>query len=221
MEVNLRKFSDIIDKHHKKIIAIWIIIFLISIPVAIHLFSVVSYNVTSSSNNSSSGNSVQLIVSVSNNSFSNSSKSFFERISDAFTYRNITSIYSVEYNILNSSYYTIKKNSEIALSLAYSKYNLTPKTAPKSINNTIIEKNVGLMTGSGEMIPFIDRDLLKNVKVIKLSGTGMNGAYIDKLRQEVYSNIIPSYGHFYGKSSIGFLDENNLDYYPTFPFQII
>jgi len=139
MEVNLRKFSDIIDKHHKKIIAIWIIIFLISIPVAIHLFSVVSYNVTSSSNNSSSGNSVQLIVSVSNNSFSNSSKSFFERISDAFTYRNITSIYSVEYNILNSSYYTIKKNSEIALSLAYSKYNLTPKTAPKSINNTIIE----------------------------------------------------------------------------------
>ena len=138
MEVNLRKFSDIIDKHHKKIIAIWIIIFLISIPVAIHLFSVVYYNVTSSSN-SSSGNSVQLIVSVSNNSFSNSSKSFFERISDAFTYRNITSIYSVEYNILNSSYYTIKKNSEIALSLAYSKYNLTPKTAPKSINNTIIE----------------------------------------------------------------------------------
>ncbi len=80
------------------------------------------------------------------------------------------------------------------------------------------EKNVGLMTGSGEMIPFIDRDLLKNVKVIKLSGTGMNGAYIDKLRKEVNRNIIPSYGHFSGKSSIGFLDENNLDYYPTFPF---
>ena len=100
MEINLNKFSDIIDKHHKKIVIIWIAVFLISIPIAVHLFSIVSYNVTgnSSNSNASSGNNLQLIVSVSNNSYSNSTKEFFENISDNFAYRNITSLYSIEYN---------------------------------------------------------------------------------------------------------------------------
>ncbi len=140
MEINLNKFSDIIDKHHKKIIIIWIAVFLISIPIAVHLFSIVSYNVTgnSSNSNASSGSNLQLIVSVSNNSYSNSTKEFFENISDNFAYRNITSLYSVEYNLLNSTYYNIQKNAEFALDSAYMKYNLTPKTVPKSLNNTII-----------------------------------------------------------------------------------
>ena len=142
MEINLRKFSDIVDKHHKKIIVIWIAIFLISIPIAIHLFSIVSYNVTGSSGGStdSGSNNLQLIVSVSNNSFSNGTKAFFENISNNFAYKNITSLYSVEYNLINSSYYTIKKNAEIALDSAYLEYNLTPKTVPESLNNTIISK---------------------------------------------------------------------------------
>ena len=49
-------------------------------------------------------------------------------------------MYSVEYNLINSSYYTIKKNAEIALDSAYLEYNLTPKTVPESLNNTIISK---------------------------------------------------------------------------------
>ncbi|MCL4398244.1 MAG: MMPL family transporter [Candidatus Parvarchaeota archaeon] len=139
MEINLRKFSDIIDKHHKKIIILWIAIFLISIPLAIHLFSIVSYNITGSSDNStSSGNNLQLIVSVSGNAFSNNTKTFFENISNDFVYKNITSLYSIEYTLLNSTYYTIQKNAQFALNSAYLKYNLTPQTVPENLNNTII-----------------------------------------------------------------------------------
>lgn len=142
MESNLEKFSNIVDKHHKKIIFIWIAIFLISIPIAVHLFSIVSYNVTGSSSGStdSGSNNLQLIVSVSNNSFSNSTKAFFENISNNFEYNNITSLYSIEYNLINSSYYSIKKNAETALNAAYSKYNLTPQTIPKALNDTLISK---------------------------------------------------------------------------------
>jgi len=140
MEINLSKFSDIIDKHHKKIIIIWIVVFFISIPVAVHLFSIVSYNITGNSSNSSasSGNNLQLIVSVSNNSYSNSTKAFFEKVSDNFSYKNITSLYSIEYNLLNLTYHNIQKNAEFALASTYMKYNLTPKTVPESLNNTII-----------------------------------------------------------------------------------
>ena len=153
MEIRLEKLSYTIDRHHKKIMAIWIAVFLLSIPVAVHLFGVVSYNVTGNSGHSGGNeNSLQLVISVSNNSFSNQTKNFFERISNNFTYRNITSIYSIEYGLINSTYNYIKETANRALYAAYSEYNLTPQTVPASLNNTII-RNITKEIESGLYSP--------------------------------------------------------------------
>jgi RND superfamily putative drug exporter len=140
MEINLKKLSNAIDRHHKKIIIIWLALFIISIPIAVHLFGIVSYNVTGSQNSTASGNSLQLVLTVSNTSFSNNTKAFLENISKGFSYNNITSVYSIEYQVINSSYYNIKKSAEEALSLEYLKYNFTPKTIPETLNYTIIKQ---------------------------------------------------------------------------------
>ncbi len=139
MEFDLKRFGNTIEKHHKKIIVIWIALFLISLPIAIHLFSIVSYNITGNSNNSSKGNSEQLAVIVSNNTFYNGTKNFIENISNNFKYKNITSVYSIEYEILNSTYYNIKNIAKKELPLIYLKYNLTASNIPTSLNNTIIK----------------------------------------------------------------------------------
>ncbi len=158
MEINLKKLANIIDKNHKKIIAIWLILFLVSIPIAIHLFSIVSYNITGNDGNSSKGNSLQLIVTVSKTPFSNETKAFFYNMSDGFAYKNITSIYSVEYNIINSSYYSIKNASYASLNLAYLKYNLTAKTVPQQLNNTIIDSIAAKIYSSLNSSKILERD---------------------------------------------------------------
>ncbi len=190
MEINLKKFGDIIDKNHKKIIAIWLIVFLLSIPVAIHLFSIVSYNITGSSN--SSANSLQFIVSVSNNSYSNQTKNFFEDISNNFTYNNITSIYSVEYQLLNSTYYQIKLLSKQALTSAYLKYNLTAQTVPKALNDTIIDG--------------VAREIESQLNSSKI--TPQNTSY------EFIIGIMKGY---YNSSPLYIINNYNFDDYPLIP----
>lgn len=194
MEINLNKFSDIVDKHHKKIIAIWIVIFIISIPIAIHLFSIVSYNVTgnSSSSTNNDGNNLQLIVSVSNNSFSNNTKAFFENISNKFAYSNITSLYSIEYNLINSSYYSIKNEAKTALNSAYLKYNLTPQTVPKILNNTIIS------------------NIADKIK------TELNNSYIIE-HNSAYAFIVGIIKGYYNSSPLYVLNNYNYTTYPIIP----
>ncbi len=137
MNIDIRKLGNFVDGHYKGIILAWIIVFIVSTFFASHLFSLISYNITNSPQNSSD-NSVQLAVIVGNNIYSNSTRSFFSEISGGFTYRNITSIYSIEYGVLNSTYNEISNISRPALMQAYSRYNLTPETVPAYLNETII-----------------------------------------------------------------------------------
>ncbi len=137
MEINLRRFGNLVDRHHKKIIVIWIIFFLVSVPFAAHLFSTVSYNVTGSAEKT---NLPQIVVTVSKVPFSSDAKQFIENISNNFSYKNITSVYSIEYAIINSSYYSIQASAKIALNQTYNKYNFTYETVPPSLNDTIIKQ---------------------------------------------------------------------------------
>lgn len=78
--------------------------------------------------------------------------------------------------------------------------------------------NVGLITLSKEAIPML-KDVLDKADMIKISGTGITYDQIKLLEEEFPSPlIVPSYGHFAAKSSIGFLDEENkgITYYPSF-----
>ena len=128
MNIDIRKLGNFVDGHYKGIILAWIIVFIVSTFFASHLFSLISYNITNSPQNSSD-NSVQLAVIVGNNIYSNSTRSFFSEISGGFTYRNITSIYSIEYGVLNSTYNEISNISRPALMQAYSRYNLTSESS--------------------------------------------------------------------------------------------
>ena len=56
MRINAEKYDNWIKTHKKLIVVIWLAAFIVSIPFASHLFSVVSYNISGSSNSPTSGN---------------------------------------------------------------------------------------------------------------------------------------------------------------------
>ncbi len=137
MNVDIGRLGDFVEKNYKAIIIAWLVVFLVSAFYASHLFGLVSYNITGSSQNSS-GNSVQVAVVVSNNIYSNSTKSFFENVSDNFSYGNITSVYSIEFRILNSTYDSVSNAARLYLNSTYAAYNLTPETVPAALNSSIV-----------------------------------------------------------------------------------
>ena len=112
MQVETKKYDSFIKRHKKAIIIVWLAIFLISIPFASKLFSVVSYNITGGSNSTQvSGNSTlqQVLLVVQNNDiYSNSTKAFLTQLSLDFPDGNLTSIYSIENSLLNQTYYELK-----------------------------------------------------------------------------------------------------------------
>ncbi|MCW1292508.1 MAG: hypothetical protein OH340_01455 [Candidatus Parvarchaeota archaeon] len=79
-----------------------------------------------------------------------------------------------------------------------------------------LSEGLGLMTSTIETIENLPINLLRNTKVIKASGTRIDSNAIIKLRaQSIF--VIPMYGHYAGKSSIGFLEGENIVYYPSYP----
>ncbi|MEM0143297.1 MAG: hypothetical protein QXL94_05025 [Candidatus Parvarchaeum sp.] len=82
--------------------------------------------------------------------------------------------------------------------------------------NYLKEENVGLTTASMEIIPAIPNGLLKNVDVIKISGTQINYNSLLDLKTKGI-NAVPMYGHYAGKSSIGFAENGKINYFPAFP----
>lgn len=122
MQLNTKKYDSFIKKHKKTIIAVWIVVFLISIPFAIKFFSVVSYNITgSTANATSSVNSTTSAINITSNSseqqillvvqsdnvYSNTSKSFLTALANEFPNSNVTSIYTIESSAINKMYYSI------------------------------------------------------------------------------------------------------------------
>ncbi|MBE5729215.1 hypothetical protein IG206_00230 [Candidatus Parvarchaeota archaeon] len=94
------------------------------------------------------------------------------------------------------------------------------------IENTLyqlMDGNVGVMTGTPQTLYNMPKDLIEGVKVIKMSGVEINAYEIQKLESEFGekgTNFIPMYGHFAGKSSIGKLNNNSIEYFPPYPFTI-
>ena len=143
MKVGFNAFESFIERKHRLIVGIWLVIFIISIPVAIHLFSIVSYNITGSpSSNSSSaakGQNIQLGVTVAKNVYSPQVKYLLLNISGKFGSQNVTSIYSLEYDVLNATYYQIRAEGIPLLYAEYQKYNVTPSTVSSALNASIID----------------------------------------------------------------------------------
>ncbi len=139
MSLNFDRFEEFIRRYHKIIIIIWLVAFVASIPLAVHLFSIVSYNITGgSASNNSSFNSTQLVVTVSSNVYSPQVKQLLFNVSGKFGEGNVDSIYTVEYSVLNSSYTLIKQLSYPQILAAYREYNVTGSTISSTLNDSII-----------------------------------------------------------------------------------
>ncbi|MCL4399228.1 MMPL family transporter [Candidatus Parvarchaeota archaeon] len=133
------RLEDKILSNNKKILLIWGIAFFIMLPFAIHLFSVVSYNVTNSQNSRTAaqkGNSTQILVITDKNILSNSSKSEILKIGSEF--KKSSSIFSYEETIINSTRNIIDDYYPSILSSLYEFYNTNISSVSKQLNQTII-----------------------------------------------------------------------------------
>ncbi|WP_338598502.1 hypothetical protein V6M85_07670 [Sulfolobus tengchongensis] len=102
-----------------------------------------------------------------------------------------------------------------------SREEMNRRIAPKyeiAINYLQKRGGVGLMTLSKEAISMFPGDMLKHIEILKISGTEVDNKTIEKVSKEKEIVVIPSYGHFAGKSSIGFVDSKGIVYYPSLPF---
>lgn len=83
------------------------------------------------------------------------------------------------------------------------------------------EGNVGIATAAMEMLSMLPKDLFYDTNLIKVSGTQITGKGLKKTEKEIGKKLIPMYGHYAGKSSIGFSGDNNITYFPSFPLTFI
>jgi hypothetical protein len=82
--------------------------------------------------------------------------------------------------------------------------------------------NVGLATAAMEMLAMVPKDIFYNADLIKVSGTQITEERLEKAEKEISRKLIPMYGHYAGKSSIGVVDESgNITYFPSFPLTYI
>ncbi len=139
MLIDTQKYDSWIKRHRKLIIALWISIFIVSLPFAPKLFSVVSYNITGSSNyshinGSASNSSLQQIVIVvqSQNIYSNSSKIFLTDLVSVFPQSHVTSIYTSE-NASLSTIYALIYNYAAEAKAAYLRAHTN-----QTINSTVL-----------------------------------------------------------------------------------
>ncbi|MEM0272741.1 MAG: hypothetical protein QW514_09400 [Thermoprotei archaeon] len=79
-----------------------------------------------------------------------------------------------------------------------------------------LQRGIGLMTATSETLERLPEQLLRNAKLIKLSGTKINMELVGQLKTKSI-NTIPMYGHYAGKSSIGFYSSEEIAYYPSYP----
>jgi len=84
-------------------------------------------------------------------------------------------------------------------------------------NEELQKGGIGLLTASKEAIPWLGD--LKRVKIVKLSGTGIDFKTIRRY-EETYPEVyfIPSYGHYAAMSSIGIIRNSKIVYFPSWPF---
>lgn len=95
--------------------------------------------------------------------------------------------------------------------------------------------NIGIATAAMEMISMMPKELFYGTDIIKVSGTQINTDMLIKMERELGKKLIPMYGHYAGKSSIGFADgvrvvhlglgkiyfSSDIAYFPPFPVTYI
>lgn len=93
----------------------------------------------------------------------------------------------------------------------------------KNTVDALYREEVGLMPNAMEMLGILPKEYLQKVDVLKLSGTTITPQGIIDAEKNYKNKIIPMYGHYAGKSSIGFLSEDlqQIDYFPAYPATII
>lgn len=91
--------------------------------------------------------------------------------------------------------------------------------------------NIGIATAAMEMLSMLPKDLFYGVDLIKVSGTQITSEGLKNAEKEIGKKLIPMYGHYAGKSSIGFADgirtvhiggnkihfSSEIAYFPPFP----
>ncbi|MEM3844253.1 MAG: hypothetical protein QXU98_00855 [Candidatus Parvarchaeota archaeon] len=93
----------------------------------------------------------------------------------------------------------------------------------KKTSEYLAEGNVGMMTGTPQVVYSLPKKFIENIDLIKLSGVGINAGEIKKLEDEFGrkgTKFLPMYGHFAGKSSIGKVNGDSIEYFPPYPFTI-
>ncbi len=85
---------------------------------------------------------------------------------------------------------------------------------------TLKQGNVGIATAAMEMLSMMPKEVFYGTDIIKVSGTQINADMLKNMENKLGKKLIPMYGHYAGKSSIGFTD-NNIVYFPSFPVTYI
>ena len=95
--------------------------------------------------------------------------------------------------------------------------------------------NIGIATAAMEMLSMLPKDLFYDTDLIKVSGTQITSEGLKKAEEKTGKKLIPMYGHYAGKSSIGFADgvsivhiggnriyfSSDIAYFPAFPVTYI
>lgn len=82
--------------------------------------------------------------------------------------------------------------------------------------------DIGLATAAMEMLALVPKDIFYNADLIKVSGTQITADRLEKVKNEIGRPLIPMYGHYAGKSSIGVIGNYGvITYFPPFPLTYI
>jgi hypothetical protein len=81
--------------------------------------------------------------------------------------------------------------------------------------------NIGIATATMEMLAMMPKELFYGTDLIKVSGTQITVESLKKTEKEIGKKLIPMYGHYAGKSSIGFANDYNITYFTSFPITYI
>ena len=100
---------------------------------------------------------------------------------------------------------------------------------------TLKQGNIGIATAAMEMLSMMPKEVFYGTDIIKVSGTQINIDMLKKMENELGKKLIPMYGHYAGKSSIGFTNgvsivhlgggkiyfSSDIAYFPSFPVTYI
>ena len=126
-------------------------------------------------------------------------------------------------DILNMDYFDLSFNTRGLKNKSPEEINKIIGPVIKRTIDELIKGDVGIMTGTPQVLYGIPKELIEKVTMIKMSGVEINANEIHRLEREYGTKgtkFMPMYGHFAGKSSIGIVNNESIEYFPPYPFTI-